>query len=127
LTDRVLLCIFAVYALTIGGPYIEIYNRNYDFPYPHLINNAWLFLLLHGPLLWLYVKSLTVKNFKVKHFHLLHLFKYESQCFFRGVVSILLLVKLANAYAQDYEKIIFASYQSTQLNLFGNDLIIASI
>lgn len=76
LADKVLLCIFAVYALTIGGPYIEIYNRNNDFPYPHLINNAWLFLLLHGPLLWLYVKSLTVKDFKVKHFHLLHLLPF---------------------------------------------------
>jgi len=76
LSDRALVCIFAVYALTIGGPYIEIYNRNNDFPYPHLINNAWLFLLLHGPILWLYVKSLTVKDFKVKAFHLVHLLPF---------------------------------------------------
>jgi len=73
LADNALLCMFAVYALAIGGPYIEIYNRDNDFPYPHLLNNAWLFLLLHGPLLWLYVKSLTVKDFKVKPLHLLHL------------------------------------------------------
>ena len=74
--DKALLCIFAVYALTIGGPYIEIFNRNNDFPYPHLINNAWLFLLLHGPLLWLYVKSLTIKDFKIKPIHLLHLLPF---------------------------------------------------
>lgn len=73
LADTALLFMFAIYALTIGGPYIEIYNRENDFPYPHLINNAWLFLLLHGPLLWLYVKSLTVIDFKVKPIHLLHL------------------------------------------------------
>ncbi len=72
LSDKVLICIFVVYALTIGGPYIEIFNRNNGYPFPHLINNAWLFLLLHGPLLWLYVKSLTVKNFKVNHLHLWH-------------------------------------------------------
>ncbi len=76
LADKALLCIFGVYALTIGGPYIEIYNRTHDFPYPHLINNAWLFLLLHGPLLWLYVKSLTIKGFKIKPFHLLHLWPF---------------------------------------------------
>jgi AraC-like DNA-binding protein len=76
LADKVLLCIFAVYALTIGGPYIEIYNSSNDFPYPHLINNAWLFLLLHGPLLWLYVNSLTVKDFKIKPLHLLHLLPF---------------------------------------------------
>ncbi|MFN3556668.1 MAG: helix-turn-helix domain-containing protein [Bacteroidales bacterium] len=74
--DKALLCIFAVYALTIGGPYIEIFNRNNGFPYPHLINNAWLFLLLHGPLLWLYVKSLTIKNVKIKPVHLLHLLPF---------------------------------------------------
>jgi AraC-like DNA-binding protein len=73
LADKTLLCMFAVYALTIGGPFIEIYNRDNDFPYPHFINIAWLFLLLHGPLLWLYVKSLTVKDFKVKPLHILHL------------------------------------------------------
>ena len=72
LDDKMLLAIFAVYALSIGGPYIEIFNRNNDFPYPHLINNAWLFLLLHGPLLWFYVKSLTIRNFKIKPIHLLH-------------------------------------------------------
>jgi AraC-like DNA-binding protein len=76
MADKALLCIFAVYALTIGGPYIEIFNRNNDFPYPHLINNAWLFLLLHGPLLWLYVKSLTIKDFKIKPFHLFHLLPF---------------------------------------------------
>ena len=76
LDDKALLSMFAVYSLTIGGPYIEIFNRNNDFPYPHLINNAWLFLLLHGPLLWLYVKSLTIKDFKIKPIHLLHLLPF---------------------------------------------------
>ncbi|MCC5904996.1 MAG: AraC family transcriptional regulator [Balneolaceae bacterium] len=78
LADKTLLCMFAVYALTIGGPFIEIYNRDNDFPYPHLINIAWLFLLLHGPLLWLYVKSLTVKDFKVKPLHILHLVPFVT-------------------------------------------------
>lgn len=72
LADKILLAMLAVYAIAIGGPYIEIYNRNNGYPYPHLMNNAWLFLLLHGPLLWFYVKSLIVKNFQLKSIHLLH-------------------------------------------------------
>jgi len=74
--DKILFAMMAVYALTIGGPFIEIYNRNNDFPYPHLMNNAWLFLLLHGPLLWLYVKTLTVKDFRIRPFHMLHLLPF---------------------------------------------------
>ena len=76
LADKILLCILAVYALTIGGPYIEIYNRNNGYPYPHLMNNAWLFLLLHGPLLWLYIKSLVIEKFRIKSIHLLHLLPF---------------------------------------------------
>ena len=74
--DKILIAMIAVYALTIGGPFIEIYNRNNDFPYPHLMNNAWLFLLLHGPLLWLYVNTLTVKDFRIRPVHLLHLLPF---------------------------------------------------
>lgn len=74
--DKILFSMIIVYALTIGGPFIEIYNRNNNFPHPHLMNNAWLFLLLHGPLLWVYVKKLTVKNFKIKSIHLLQLLPF---------------------------------------------------
>ena len=76
LADKILLVMLAVYAITIGGPYIDIYNRSNGYPYPHLMNNAWLFLLLHGPLLWFYVKSLIIKNFKFRYFHLLHIFPF---------------------------------------------------
>ena len=76
LADKILLVMLAVYAITIGGPYIDIYNRSNGYPYPHLMNNAWLFLLLHGPLLWFYVKSLIIKNFKFRYFHFLHLFPF---------------------------------------------------
>ena len=72
LSDRILICMFAVYALTIGGTYVELYNVENDFPFPHLININWLFLLLHGPLLWFYVKSLTTPGFMVKSIHILH-------------------------------------------------------
>jgi len=72
MADKILLGMFAVYALTIGGTYAEVYNRGNEYPYPHLMNFSWLFLLLHGPMLWFYIKSLTVGNFKLKSIHLLH-------------------------------------------------------
>ena len=74
--DRILLSILVVYGLTIGGPYIELYNRANNYPYPHLMNIAWLFLLLHGPLLWLYIKSLIDKTFRIEVIHLLHLLPF---------------------------------------------------
>lgn len=73
LNDKVLISMFAVYALTTGGTYIELYNVENNYPFPHLMNINWLFLLLHGPLLWLYVKSLTVADFRLKPIHGLHL------------------------------------------------------
>ncbi len=72
LADKILLVMLAVYAITIGGPYIEIFNRNNGYPYPHLMNIAWLFLLLHGPLLWFYVKSLIIEKYEFRLVHCLH-------------------------------------------------------
>jgi AraC-like DNA-binding protein len=72
MADKILLGMFAVYALTIGGTYAEVYNRVNDYPYPHLMNFSWLFLLLHGPMLWFYIKSLTDGHFKLKEIQLLH-------------------------------------------------------
>ena len=50
-TDKYLLSMLTVYALTIGGAYTDLYNRNNGYPFPHLMNISWLFLLLHGPFL----------------------------------------------------------------------------
>jgi AraC-like DNA-binding protein len=84
IVDKVLLSIFAVYALTIGGTYIELYNVQNNYPFPHLMNISWLFLLVHGPLLWFYVKSLTTPLFKFKPIHLLHFVPFVFYCIFHS-------------------------------------------
>ena len=71
--DRYLLCMLAIYALAIGGAYIEEFNRSNNYPYPNLLNIGWLFLFLHGPFLWLYIKSLIVHHFKLKLIYAIHL------------------------------------------------------
>jgi AraC-like DNA-binding protein len=65
--------IFFFYALSIGTTYLEGYNFNNGFPFPAIINISWLLLFLHGPALWLYIKSLTDQDFRLKPIHLLHL------------------------------------------------------
>ena len=71
-SDKFLFCIFVVHAITIGGTYIDDYNSVNNYPLHHLLNVSWLFLFLHGPLLWFYIKFLTEENMKLKYIHLLH-------------------------------------------------------
>lgn len=71
--DLYLGIILFLYFLTIGASFMEVYNRKNSYPYPMFINTNWLFLLLHGPALWFYIKSLSVPGFKIKAIHFLHL------------------------------------------------------
>ncbi len=58
-------------ALIILFAYFEIWNRNSGYPYPWLINISTPFILLIGPVIWLYVKSLTEQYFRFKPVYLL--------------------------------------------------------
>lgn len=71
ISDTILSAYFFVTALTILFAYLEIYNRSNGLPYPWLINSSIPVILLIGPLLWLYVRSLTKQHFKLNWSHLL--------------------------------------------------------
>jgi AraC-like DNA-binding protein len=71
-SDKFLFCIFVVYAITIGGTYIDDYNSVNNYSLHHLLNISWLFLFLHGPLFWFYTKFLIEENMKLKYINLLH-------------------------------------------------------
>jgi AraC-like DNA-binding protein len=64
--DYILSGYFLVSAITILLAYFEIVNRNNGFPYPWLTNTSVPPIMLLGPLIWLYVKSLTKQNFRLK-------------------------------------------------------------
>lgn len=64
--DYILSGYFLVSAITILLAYLEIVNRNNGFPYPWLTNTSVPPIMLLGPLIWLYVKSLTKQNFRLK-------------------------------------------------------------
>jgi len=75
-SDTILGCFFMVFALNIFLSFIEAYNRRNGFPYPAFILTAAPLLLLHGPILWLYTKSLTDQYFKLKPIYLINLLPF---------------------------------------------------
>ncbi len=76
LSDNILGSFFLLYALNFVLSYIEFYNRQHGFPYPSFINTAPPFILLHGPVLWFYIKSLTDQHFSFRPVYVLHFFPF---------------------------------------------------
>ncbi len=64
--------IFFTFGLSIGFTWLEIYNADNGYPIPWALNTSWLFLFLHGPGLWLYIKSLSISGFRFRPVYLLH-------------------------------------------------------
>jgi len=75
-SDYILASFFLVFAVNIFLSYMEAYNRKNGFPFPMFIFTAAPLLLLHGPILWLYVKSLTDQYFRIKPIYLLNLIPF---------------------------------------------------
>ena len=75
-SDYLLSGFFLIYTVTTLLSYLEIYNRIHGFPYPAFIFVSTPFLLLHGPAIWMYVKSLTDQHFSFKPVYLLNLLPF---------------------------------------------------
>lgn len=79
-SDYLLSGFFLLYSLNTFLSYLEIYNRTHGFPYSQFFFISTPFLLLHWPVIWLYVKSLTDQHFKIRPVYLLHLVPFTI-CF----------------------------------------------
>jgi len=75
-SDYLLSSFFLIYAFNTFLSYLEIYNRTHGFPYPLFFFISTPFLLLHWPILWLYVKSLTDQHFRFRPVYLLNLLPF---------------------------------------------------
>ena len=75
-SDYLLSAFFLIYTLNTLLSYLEIYNRTHGFPYPMFIFVSSPVLLLHGPIIWIYVKSLTDQHFSFKPIYLLNLIPF---------------------------------------------------
>jgi len=77
-SDSILASFFLIFALNIFLSFMEAYNRRNGFPYPAFILTAAPLLLLHGPILWLYIKSLTDQYFRFKPTYLINLLPFVA-------------------------------------------------
>lgn len=73
ISDYILSAIFLLFSVYLGLLYIELYNRNNNYPYPSFIHSSVPIIYLYGPLIWIYVKSLTDQKFKLQFKYLVHL------------------------------------------------------
>lgn len=71
-SDFFLGLIFFSFALSIGFTWLEIFNSDNGYPFPWALNISWIFLFLHGPALWFYIKSLSITGFRFRPVYLLH-------------------------------------------------------
>ncbi len=76
--DYILASYFFLLSISILFSYLELYNSNNNYIYPGLIHITSPLLLLHGPILWLYIKSLTSPDFKFKTIYVLHFIPFLS-------------------------------------------------
>lgn len=70
--DSLLGGVFLLFAVNILSAFVEFYNRQNAYPFPAFINTTPPLILLHGPMLWFYVKAQTEQNFRFKPLHLIH-------------------------------------------------------
>ena len=70
--DSILAVSFLLFGLNILTAYVEWQNRINGYPFPFLIQTTPPFILLHGPVLWFYIKTQTEQNFRFRVIHLLH-------------------------------------------------------
>lgn len=72
LWDYTLAAYFGLFGINILLSYLEILNRTNGYPIPFIIHTSTPVIFLHGPVLWLYIKSLTTQKFVFKPTYLLH-------------------------------------------------------
>ncbi len=74
--DTALTAVFLVNGITILLGFLEIVNRKAGYPFAFNLHTSTPPILLHGPLIWLYVQLLTKSHFRVKPVHLLHVLPF---------------------------------------------------
>lgn len=106
-SDLFLGLIFFSFALSIGFTYLELYNAEHGYPFSWVMNISWLFLFLHGPALWFYIKSLSVTGFRFRPVYLLHLVPF----LFFLVVHYVSFISLEHSHK--VQVVISESFQET--------------
>lgn len=120
-SDTLLSAFFLFYSLHAFLSFLEIYNRSHGFPYPLFFFISPPFLLLHWPLIWLYVKSLTDQHFAFKPIYLLHTIPFALCLLLFGIeyyskpVAVKITILQTESFKQqwDYPMVILAMAASS--------------
>ncbi|MFP4365581.1 MAG: helix-turn-helix domain-containing protein [Bacteroidales bacterium] len=116
-SDYCLGALFMVYGITILLGLAEALNRTYGYPWPGLISTSAPLIFLHGPLLWFYIKSLTVRQFRFRPVYLLH---------FVPFIIVLILFSI-NVYSLPAEQRILSEISMDFQEEFFYPFVIAGI
>lgn len=103
-SDALLALFFLILALTMFLVWMDDFNREHHFKYPIFLFTASPLLLLHGPALWFYIKSLTKQHFVFKKLYLLHLLPFMAMVIHHAIVFYSLPVgqKVELAISEDF-------------------------
>lgn len=71
-SDYILSAVFLLMGATILLRHAEMLNREFGYPYPWLVKISTPLLLLQGPILWRYVKSMVVPDSRLTFSSILH-------------------------------------------------------
>jgi len=74
--DSALSAVFLVNGITILLGFLEVVNRKAGYPFAFILHTSTPPILLHGPLMWLYVQLLTKPHLRLKPVHLLHVLPF---------------------------------------------------
>jgi AraC-like DNA-binding protein len=113
--DYLLGVIFVLYAISIGSVYLELQNAKNNPAYSAITNISWIFLFLHGPALWFYIKSLSEHEFRFKPLYLLHFipFIFFSVFQYYNFISLTLTEKVSFLENDVFKELV--SYKITVL------------
>lgn len=105
--DSVLAIAFLLFGLNILSAFLEWQNRLGAYLYPSLIQSTPPLILLHGPVLWFYIKYQTEQNFKFKAIHLLHFlpFAISILVFSLSIYSLPVAQKISLDSSEGFKKL----------------------
>lgn len=118
ISDNILAAALLVIGANIFFSYLESYNHEHDFAYSWMINISSPLVMLHGPLLWFYCRSLTMPKFRFKSFDVVHLVPF----------LVLLIYHYVAFYSRSAEeKIALARSESFASTFIYNFLLVCMI
>jgi len=116
--NHILAALVFFFSIGMGGPIYVYYRLYYSFPYAAPFFSAIYFIF--APLLFLYIKALTQKDFKFKRIDILHTIPSLLNILYFSIVFFIPLSERIAFLEKVYFKQTIVTYISITLSLFQN-------